>query len=244
MMRIILCEGETDLILLGLYLERTCGWKYERKPKHPLKIPKANSGGNKKSETYSKESAELIICCVGGKDNFGDFFKTYISPLLFYSDKDESDFRIALVTDADSRSVDEIKTDMLEQLSPTIHAMHNNEWTANSSLNSYEDPINIEFLLCIIPRTGSGALETVLMNSLAEMHDGETIVDESNQFIDNLPANVYLPSDRLKLKAKLGVALSVIYPDKVFSQFDNQLRIVDWSSSATLAECFEKLIEI
>ena len=54
MMRIILCEGETDLILLGLYLERTCGWKYERKPKHPLNIPKANSGGNKKSETYSK----------------------------------------------------------------------------------------------------------------------------------------------------------------------------------------------
>lgn len=31
MRRIILCEGETDATLIGLYLEKTCGWTYTNK---------------------------------------------------------------------------------------------------------------------------------------------------------------------------------------------------------------------
>lgn len=64
-------EGETDMTLLGLYLESICGWKFLKKPKHPLNLTNTNSGGNKKSTSYGRNSDELIICCVGGKDNFG-----------------------------------------------------------------------------------------------------------------------------------------------------------------------------
>lgn len=46
MIRIIMCEGETDMTLLGLYLKPMCGWKYLKKPKHPLDISKTNSGNN------------------------------------------------------------------------------------------------------------------------------------------------------------------------------------------------------
>ena len=48
----------------------------------------------------------------------------------------------------------------------------------------------------------------------------------------------------IKLKAKLGVALSVIYPDKVFSQFDKQLQMVDWAKSDTLSDCLSEVIKI
>lgn len=244
MIRIIMCEGETDLTLLGLYLNPVCGWKYLKKPKHPLNLSHSNSGGNQKSESYSKGTDELIICCVGGKDRFGSFFKSYIKPMITLSSEKENNFRIALVTDADQRTTSEIETDILAQLSPDIGTVTNNTWVQNSLQNSFSEPVNIDFLLCIIPKEGSGALETVLMSSLAELEDGAVIVNSSGGFIDGLPENKYIPTDRLKLKAKLGVALSVIYPDKVFSQFDKQLEIVDWSGSKTLAECFEVLITI
>lgn len=95
MIRIILCEGETDLTLLGLYLEKMCGWIYERKPKLRIKIPQTFPAGNEKAETYKRGIEELIICCVGGKDKFGSFFEKYIHRIIVSSHDGETDFRIA-----------------------------------------------------------------------------------------------------------------------------------------------------
>lgn len=244
MIRIILCEGETDAVLLGLYLEKICGWVYEKKPKLQIKIPKTNPAGNEKAETYTKGTEELIICAVGGKDNFGRFYNKYIQKIIYLSQNKETDFRIALMTDADKRTYTEIETDILSQLSPHISNVENNKWISNVVENSFQTLASIDFLLTIIPEDGQGALETVLMDSLAEMTNGYGIVENSKSFIDSLPDNEYLTADRLKLKAKLGVSLSVFYPDKVFSQFDEQLRIVDWSQSHTLAKCLSELIKI
>lgn len=244
MIRIILCEGESDAVLLGLYLEKICGWVYEKNPKLRIKIPRTNPASNEKAETYTKETEELIICAVGGKDNFGQFYNKYIQKIIFLSQNQETNFRIAVMIDADNRTCKEIETDILKQLSSNISNIENNKWTLNMVENSFKTMSKIDFLLTIIPEDGQGALETILMNSLAEMSNGYAIVENSKEFIESLPENEYLTADRLKLKAKLGVSLSVFYPDKVFSQFDEQLRIVDWSQSHTLAKCFSELIKI
>lgn len=244
MIRIVLCEGETDQILLGLYLSRMCGWTFQKKSKLNLRIPETFPIGNRKAEAYSKGTEELVICCVGGKDSFGQFFREYILRIIEGSSDKEKDFRIALVTDADNRKISDIQTDIATQLAPHICDIKNNTWQHNTIPNSFNTEANIEFLLTVIPQKGSGALETVLMDSLAEMDDGDTIVNCSTSFVDSLPPNEYIPTERLKLKAKLGVALSIIYPDKVFSQFDQQLKIVDWGDSTTLADCFSELMRI
>lgn len=244
MIRIVLCEGETDQILLGLYLSRMCGWTFQKKSKLNLRIPETFPIGNRKAEAYSKGTEELVICCVGGKDSFGQFFREYILRIIEGSSDKEKDFRIALVTDADDRKISDIQTDIATQLAPHICDIKNNTWQHNTIPNSFNTEANIEFLLTVIPQKGSGALETVLMDSLAEMDDGDTIVNCSTSFVDSLPPNEYIPTERLKLKAKLGVALSIIYPDKVFSQFDQQLKIVDWGDSTTLADCFSELMRI
>ena len=244
MIRIILCEGETDAILLGLYLEKQAGWIYERRPKIKINIPQTYPISNEKAEVYKKGTDELIICAVGGKDKFGYFYDRYLHRIIYLSQNKEVEFRIALMTDADDRSCIEIEQDILKQLSPHISNIENDKWTLNTVENSFKTTSTINFLLTIIPRDGQGALETILMDSLAEMKDGKCIVEESGKFIDKLPKNEYLPSARLKLKSKLGVSLSVFYPDKVFSQFDKQLQIVDWSKSQILANCFSELIKI
>lgn len=244
MIRIILCEGETDAVLLGLYLEKVRGWTYEKKPKIKLNIPKTIPAGNEKAETYSNKTDELIICAVGGKDNFGYFYKKYIKNIIALSQNGETDFRIALMTDSDDRDINSIESDILTQLAPDISTLKNNSWKLNAVQNTFNVQANVEFLLTVIPQRGQGALETVLMDALAEQAQGDIIVSSGKSFVDSLPANEYLPTDRLKLKAKLGVALSIFYPDKVFSQFDQQLQIVDWGQSATLAECLSELVKI
>ena len=38
MNKLILCEGETDAILLSYYLGRTCGWRYVKNSPAGVKI--------------------------------------------------------------------------------------------------------------------------------------------------------------------------------------------------------------
>jgi len=74
--RLILCEGKTDAILISYYLAKTAGWQYSRTCPNGLDI-KTNKG-NEAIKCYVNNNEYLAICSVGGKDNFGSFFKTYI----------------------------------------------------------------------------------------------------------------------------------------------------------------------
>ncbi len=247
MRKIILCEGETDATLIGLYIEKITEWKYKNLKNPIINIPKKFPSGNESVTHYFQEDNQkdvLLICSVGGKDKFKYFFEKYLYPMIKTANKVEREYRIALVTDADNRDINDIETDILNQLSLCVKSLSNNVWKPNSFQGDFEDIISIDFLLSVIPQDKTGALETVLLDALSENTEGKVVVDSSIDFINQLPYISYIPTDRLKLKAKLGVVLSVIYPDKVFSQFDQQLQMVDWSESDTLSACFAELINI
>ncbi len=247
MRRFILCEGETDATLLGLYLEKTTEWKYYA-PKDPIiRIPRRIPSTNELVTHYRKDSGPrdvLLICAVGGKDNFKLFFEKYIYPMIKVSNKGEREYRIAVVTDADGRNISDIEADILNQLSISVSSLSNNVWARSITTGDFMDTISIDALLSVIPKDKGGALETVLLDALSESDEGGAIVASSIDFVDSMPYYNCIPNDRLKLKAKLGVSLSVIYPDKVFSQFDRQLEMVDWSRSNSLAECLSEIIKI
>jgi hypothetical protein len=57
-------------------------------------------------------------------------------------------------------------------------------------------------------------------------------------------ASRYISSERLKLKAHLGLTWAVQYPEKVFTKIDEQIRNVRWEESETLHICFSTLAEI
>ena len=85
---LILCEGKTDAVLLSYYLEKTCGWMH-RKALKSLDI-KADERNNESANWYSKGEENLLICGVGGKDNFDNFFKQKIQATMI----DSSAFRL------------------------------------------------------------------------------------------------------------------------------------------------------
>lgn len=245
MTRIILCEGETDLILISYYLEKTKGWVYTRNPKG-LKLTFTEQDNRAACSYINDNDDELLICAVGGKDNFGNFFNENLKKPIMRSTARETEYRIALVTDRDDVSIQEIECTISEQLSPTVNSVGNNIWKTNIVDAELGAKITIEFLLLVIPKENTGALETVLMDSLAENEYDANIIEKCSDFITDIKpdADRYIHENRLQLKAQLGVAFSIFNPEKTFSLFKERLVSVKWEDSPVLAKCFEKLIEI
>ena len=57
-------------------------------------------------------------------------------------------------------------------------------------------------------------------------------------------ADKYISTERLQLKAHLGVTWAVQFPEKVFSMIDEQINSVRWEEYDTLKECFGILNEM
>ena len=71
MNKIILCEGETDAILLSYYLGKVAGWKFCKKP--PANIAIKPDTFEQSANWYENGDDRLLICAVGGKSNVGSF---------------------------------------------------------------------------------------------------------------------------------------------------------------------------
>ena len=100
-----------------------------------------------------------------------------------------------------------------------------------------------EFLLLIIPETHAGALETVMLDAISEDEYDKNIVDLCKRFVADMrtEAGKYISSNRLQLKAELGVTWAIQYPEKVFSLINEVIKSVPWEIYETLRECFKPL---
>ena len=241
MNKLILCEGKVDAILLSYYLERTCGWTHKNNVKNlDIKINEAN---NEYGYWYNRGDENLLICGVGGKDNFNTFFKNKIHDAVVHS---SAFSRIAVVTDRDNRQISSIQKSLKSAFQPIISIIENNAWTSNTYRNSFGQQIKIDFLMLVIPSDNEGALETLLLDAISEDPYDEVIVNKCKMYIDEIEphAKKYIKNGRLKLKACLGVALAVQYPEKIFTLIDEQIRSVKWENSDLLEKCFNELKKI
>ena len=244
MNRLILCEGKTDAILLGYYLMKTDGWALEKKPPSGLDI-KAQER-NENVVWYKKGNEKLMICAVGGKDNFGQFFSRYIQrPILNASNGDPFP-RIALVTDRDDRDIVEIERNVIEQLSSFFAGIKNREWITNRYLDSFGMEKQLEVLLLVIPVEHQGALENVMLDVISEDAYDKNIVDKCAAFVEGIrpEADRYIATERLQLKAKLSTVWAIQSPEKAFDFIDAQIKSVQWEKYETLNQCFGMLKDI
>ena len=140
MNKIILCEGETDAILLSYYLSRVAGWNYCKKSPDGIAIKSDNF--DQSVNWYKNGDDRLLICSVGGKDNFVEFFRSKVMrPVV-----DAGAFsRIALVLDRDNKEIQAIEAHASSVFKPVVTAMKNNEWVKNTynSGSKYSSTINL-----------------------------------------------------------------------------------------------------
>lgn len=241
MNKLILCEGETDAILLSYYLRKVSGWEFCKKGPKNLEIQKYN--GNECVNWYRNKEDYLLICGVGGKDNFGNFFKTRIKAPLVMINAFE---KIAVVTDRDDRTVGEISQLLLESMGGFFSNVQDRAWCSNLYQDAFGMERLVKLLLVVIPREHMGALETVMLGAISEDLYDKNIVDKAGAFVQQMrtEADKYICSDRLQLKAHLGVTWAVQSPEKVFNMIDEQINSVCWEKYEVLRECFGELSEI
>ena len=104
----------------------------------------------------------------------------------------------------------------------------------------------VQTLLLVIPQEQEGALENVMLSAIAENPYDSNIVEEAGAFVQQMrqEASNYISSDRLQLKAHLGVTWAIQFPEKVFSLIDEQINSVRWEEYEVLEECFGMLKEM
>ena len=241
MRSVILCEGHTDAILLSYYLGRVYGWK-------PLKRQPTNcfitvDSQNQDVNWYKKADDELLICAVDGNTNFGSFYHNKIEHPLIDSDLFQ---KLVVITDHDKNTIKTIEKSVNDAIWGETAYFKNGIWTEATYYNSFAEEKKLQVLLKIIPEKYEGALETVMLDAIAEDPYDNEIVNRCKAFIDEIRpfAEKYINKDRLALKAKLSATWAVQSPEKVFRFIDQQIRMVAWENSTVLKSCFAELSEL
>ena len=238
---LILCEGETDQALIGSYLEATSGWKYQKKTKgFPFQGENIN--------TYLKDNAEALgIWRIGG-----DNFIKVVSSIMAGEKQDKVVDRVIVVTDHDDAEAETLRPQrILNTISSSLGTRalctedYINKWFPVEYTDAFGTESVVHFCYLLVPEDGIGALETFMMKSLSEQNaEQESVISQAKSFVRNFSSNVYLKERRERVKAELGVSMSVFSPDKVFTTMKELIDSVHWESLATANTQFERLREL
>ena len=237
---IILCEGETDQALLGCYLEKTAGWSFAKDQKADL-FPLEQVVWYKDGHNNLKG-----IWQVGGND-FTDAVQKVLDRELLEHQFDH----LVIVTDNDDSA--EVR-ERLQEVLKTVAAVsrgcklgeecEENQWGSFIIENSFSRS-EIQFLYLLVPMQETGALETFMMNSLSEQSEEKrNVIDQSKVFVKGFQSDCYLKQRREKVKAELGVSLSVFSPDRIFTTMKELIDSVEWERFSTTHEQFELLKQV
>ncbi len=248
MNKLILCEGATDAALLSFYLEKVAGWKYSSDaPKGlKIKIKIKDKVNNQSANWYYNNDDYLLICAVGGKNNFKNFFEEYIAETLLLGSQETFE-KIAFVTDRDDRKLQEIEDSVNSTLEKVSATVKNNEWIDCRYRDGFSKDPPLKTLLVVIPPDRQGALETAMLDAISEDKYDKIIVDKTRDFASEMrygAASKYIKNDGAELKVHLGLTWSIQYPEKLFDLIIEQIKSVPWEKSKTLRSLFSKLIEI
>ena len=238
MNKLILCEGKIDAVFLGCYFGKV-DWKKCQKAPSGLEIkPDVD---NQSTTWYKKGNDFLLICAVGGKENFKNFFENKIKKPLLYSNAPFE--RIAIVRDRDDEQTHDIETKINKALQTVSATVHNRQWSVCRYRNEYGEKKSLKILLLVIPPQRSGSLESLLLEAIAENTETEKIVDNAKAFTRQMQGANCIP-ENLKDKACLRVVWAIKYPDQSSTSFVEQIQKIPWKNYEAIQKCFSLLSEI
>ena len=251
MNRVILCEGYDDVVFLGYYLYKITDNKYKfnsqrKEISENLHLPK-NNARNERREIYEYNNNSVLIWAVGGKDSYEKAIK-YISKIN-KSFPDERFVEIFIVTDRDDSYIETSLTHFSEIFKKydILVKLKNAEKNTYKYYAENDNEYGVNIIPIVIPFNEQGAIETVLLNSLAETEEGKVIVDEAIKYISTIENNSevksYLKHNRDKVKARFSSAMSVINPDHSTKTMDKILVSHEWEKTEEIKKHFALIKE-
>ena len=237
---LILCEGITDQALIGCYIEDISEWKFCKKIKN-------NPFVNAEITWYKNQEGHFLgIWNANGVDNFNNSINTIckresyehcISKLLIVTDNDDEKVELERLN-----SICKIIKQNLdgqfgeENILPNQY--YNYTWNGNFGIS------NIQIGYLLVPLEGHGALETFMLDALSEnMPEKKEVIEQVKQFLKDFKSKTYLVSRRMRIKAELGVSLSIMNPDKSFLIMKELIDSVDWKKYQATYEQFKMIRE-
>lgn len=225
MNNIILCEGVTDFTLLQYYMRKVYSWDDFG--------PAVYRFNNEKSRTLKKNNGYLTIASVGGVSCIKEAFEELldINEMDNPMDHNAAFDRVLIFTDHDEKDTfEEWKRNVKDICIRRNYTIVNEDDLIFDYTDKSLQTRRVEIKLVIIPFNEEGALETFLLNSIANNDNyDKQIIEEGNMFIDNVDKNSrYLKSRRLRLKAKFDVYFSIRTSTKQFAERADILKGIAW----------------
>ncbi len=241
---LILCEGKTDCILLQYYLEKVHDWKREEgEVFHAVNKAWGNIFKKQDNHLFISETkscsrlVEGLITAIARNQNAAPgSVNEFFDKIIIFTDNDEE------------KTADDLINDIQNKLQKTsavfTEPIQKDIWN-KGKVRTLEGIKEFELYLMLIPFNENGALETYLLNCIAnnDPYD-KVIIDKGNHFVDTIdPDNKYLNQRRLKTKAKFDVYFSVRTAVDQYSERQNILKSVAWEKYDTIRNDF-KLFEM
>lgn len=231
MTELILVEGVSDVELISYYLQNVYGWKHEKR--NDLGIVPLD--GHEHIESLSKDGNQLVLCGVGGNGRFALFIDCHRIKSMIVEEEISS---LMVVTDRDE--------DSIPKIGRTINGLFDDvsfragEWESNDIFDSFGQQKKIDTYLLIVPADKKGALESVVIDALKDMHAEKPLIEEVILFINSLKEGLApeLRQVNRANKATVGTFFSVRNPQNAMRSFGAFISEIDWSNSNSLKELF------
>lgn len=244
MRSVILCEGSTDFVLLQHFIRRTYQWEY--KSNKQINI----AGQSARECTLQKDDNTVSIIGCGGCNRLIPCLN-YELMLNSVSALGEAYDKIVIITDRDEVLTEQEFSEQIEYQIKVYNGKYsglitNNEWMEFSFINGYGDELKTKLLMLVIPFEETGAMETFLLNAIAEQDEYDKyIINQCNAFVDNVDnQRKYLNKRRYITKAKFDVYFSVRTSAEQFNERRNIIKNVAWEKYPLIQNSFDKLGEL
>lgn len=238
----IITEGPTDYTFIQYYMRKVCAWDdYQEST-----LRKADK--QIKAREFKRNSDVLTIISSGGCTRIAERVNLLLKKNSNSSNSDEAFSKIVVISDND----DEFAGGKIEvAIEQTVkkYAMggpvkiENRKWLTFQMHNSIFEEISVEILLLLIPFDENGAIETFLLDAIAEKDEyDKQIIKKGNEFVETVDSEEkYLKHRRDKTKAKMDVYFSVRTPAEHFSERQNILKNIEWEKYEKIQKCFSEL---
>ena len=242
MKSVIICEGSTDYVLLQYFMQRVNEWSDYRNPQQMT--------GFKRVRELKKAEDSLIIGESGGSSRILQCMDNILE-INNISAMGEEYHKIVIITDRDDLDTEEKFLQGIQDIFNARNIEYSNiseanEWIDIKQENGFGQEINIRILPLVIPFDTTGALETFLLEAIAEQDEyDKEIINKGGMFVDSIdPEQRYLKKRRYATKAKFDVYFSVRTPIDQFIERRNILKDVRWENYILIQHDFSKLSEL
>jgi len=255
----VLCEGNYDVRLLGYYIHKISEEKWsillDKNKVRAIKAAKIPLEFSDKVEVYSETGNDnnyLILWPVNGKSKFSGAIEDICRLNMVYPE-DMFD-KIVIIADRDEDSIEGKLAEFDEMFAGSGW---NDTSLKNGIINKYdyitadgeENHVQVDIVPIIVPFEEKGAMETVLINSLAAASDENNfIVEEAKTYIEGICADsrvtTYLSHKGEQVKAKYSAVIAVMNPTHGSFTYDQLLVSHDWEKSPVFEKHFGVLREV